>query len=146
MMKRTKTPWMDAAEFGASLKGVGMNLLVSDIPTTVKFMQIVLAAKSVYDDEDFAAVNVSDGMVLLHADHTYSDHPFSASVQDVLARGSGVELRLYNVDPDEAEVRARNQDYVVLAGAMDKPHGMREAFILDDDGYCWVVSKPLDNA
>lgn len=27
---------------------------------------------------------------------------------------------------------------MILAGAADKPHGLREAFILDPEGYCWV--------
>ena len=26
----------------------------------------------------------------------------------------------------------------VLAEAADKPHGLRESYILDPDGYCWV--------
>jgi hypothetical protein len=28
----------------------------------------------------------------------------------------------------------------VLAGSLDKAHGMREAYILDADGYLWVPS------
>ncbi len=31
---------------------------------------------------------------------------------------------------------------MVLAGAMDKPHGLREAYILDDSGYLWVPDVP----
>ena len=26
--------------------------------------------------------------------------------------------------------------------ATDKPHGLREAYILDPDGYCWVPGRP----
>jgi hypothetical protein len=26
----------------------------------------------------------------------------------------------------------------VLSEAADKPHGLRESYILDPDGYCWV--------
>jgi uncharacterized glyoxalase superfamily protein PhnB len=54
-----------------------------------------------------------------------------------------VELRLCQVDPDAAVARAEKAGYVVLNPAADKPHGMREAYILDPDGYCWVVSTPL---
>jgi hypothetical protein len=27
---------------------------------------------------------------------------------------------------------------MVLAGSMDKPHGLRECMLIDDDGYVWV--------
>jgi hypothetical protein len=30
-----------------------------------------------------------------------------------------------------------------LAGALDKPHGLREAYIIDQDGYLWVPGIPL---
>ena len=51
---------------------------------------------------------------------------------------AGAELRAYGVDPDKAETAARDGGWTVLAGAEDKPHGLREAVILDDDGYAWV--------
>jgi hypothetical protein len=54
-----------------------------------------------------------------------------------------VELRVYGLDPDLAAERARAGGWTVLAGAMDKPHGLRESMILDDDGYLWVPSVHL---
>ena len=33
--------------------------------------------------------------------------------------------------------------YTVLAGAMDKPHGLREVYLLDQDGYLWVPGIAL---
>ncbi len=59
------------------------------------------------------------------------------------ARGAGVELRIYGCDPDQAEARARELGFTVLSGAMDKPHGLRECVILDDDGYAWVPAVAL---
>ena len=53
-------------------------------------------------------------------------------------RGAGVELRIYGCPPDQAEARARELDFTVLAGAVDKPHGLRECVILDHEGYAWV--------
>ncbi len=47
-------------------------------------------------------------------------------------------LRACWLDPDKAEAAAREGGWAVLAGAEDKPHGLREAVILDDDGYAWV--------
>ena len=48
----------------------------------------------------------------------------------------------YGVDPDRAEAAARRLGFTVLAPAADKPHGLREAFILDLDGYLWVPDLP----
>ena len=31
----------------------------------------------------------------------------------------------------------------VLAGAIDKPHGLRECVIVDDEGYVWVPGVAL---
>ena len=64
-------------------------------------------------------------------------------MRDLAGRGAGVELRLYGVDPDQAEARARAAGQVVLAGSADKPHGLRECYLLDEDGYTWVPSRPL---
>ncbi|MGR3983992.1 MAG: glyoxalase, partial [Gammaproteobacteria bacterium] len=45
--------------------------------------------------------------------------------------------------PDAAEKRARAGGYEVLQASADKPHGLRECFLLDPDGYCWVPSMRL---
>jgi hypothetical protein len=42
------------------------------------------------------------------------------------------------LDPDRMEMRARERDLVVLSGAVDKPHGLRECHIVDPEGYVWV--------
>lgn len=143
MMKRTGTPWMPADEYGRSLRGLGSNLLVTDIDAMTQFLTTVLQASVVYQDVDFAVVSVSGGDIILHADHTYNDHPFSASVADADARGAGVELRLYDVDPDRAEAAARANGYDVLDACSDKPHGLRELYLLGPDGYCFVPSRAL---
>ena len=46
-------------------------------------------------------------------------------------------------NPDDAEAKARALGFEVLAGTLDKPHGLREAYIIDQDGYLWVPSVPL---
>jgi uncharacterized glyoxalase superfamily protein PhnB len=58
-------------------------------------------------------------------------------------RGAGLELRLHGCDPDEAVLRAREAGAYVMAEAADKPHGLREAYIGDPDGYIWVPDVPL---
>ena len=67
----------------------------------------------------------------------------TGAVQGVDARGAGAELRLYGLDPDAAEARARALGSIVLAGAMDKPHGLREAYLVDPEGYIWAPSVGL---
>ncbi|MBO6836731.1 MAG: hypothetical protein JJ878_11860 [Alphaproteobacteria bacterium] len=144
--KRTKEPWMDAAEFGKSLpKGLGINLLVKHVDASVGFAKHVLGAESVYDDEDFAFLRepVSGASWILHADHSYSDHRLSGLVRSVQGRGVGAEFRLYGVDPDQAEARAREWGYQILEGTIDKPHGLRECYIFDPDWYVWVPSVPV---
>jgi len=135
---RTSDPWMPAAEYGRTLKGLGINLLVEDMDRAVAFQTEVLGARVVYADPDFAVLKGFGSEWMLHADHTYSDHPLKGSLTAELARGIGIELRLHGCDPDAAEARARERGETVLAGAMDKPHGLREAFLIDPDGYLWV--------
>lgn len=142
MKLRTSEPWMPAPEYGRSLSGLTVNLLVRDIETALAFQREVLGAEIVYSDPDFAVLRSRDAEWMLHADHTYRDHPLYGSLSGELARGIGSELRLHGRDPDEAEQAAREHGYTVLDGASDKPHGLREAYIVDPDGYLWVPDVP----
>ncbi len=139
---RDGDPWMPAAEYGRGLRGLGINLLVRDVERAVSYQTSVLGAGVVYADPDFAVLRGYGAEWLLHADHTYSGHPLRGSLKDELVRGLGVELRLHGCDPDTAETNARAMGEVVLAGAMDKPHGLREAYLVDPDGYVWVPDVP----
>lgn len=145
MKKRSpdKTPPISPPDYGRMLRGVGFNLLVSDVTRSVRFAVDVLGATSLYDDADFAAMRLNGGDFMFHADHTYSDNPLSGVVVGLDGRGAGVELRIYDCDPDAAESRARDGGWTVLAGAMDKPHGLRECVIVDDDGYVWVPGTAI---
>ncbi len=134
---------MPADEYGRSLAGLSVNLLVSDIDTALDFQTDVLGAKVVYSDLDFAVLEGYGASWMLHADHTYLDHELSGSLRPDLARGIGIELRLHGCDPDKAEQLARDNGYHVLAGAMNKPHGLREAYLVDADGYVWVPDVPI---
>ena len=69
-------------------------------------------------------------VLMLHADHSYLDHEMSGVTAGVEVRGAGIEIRLYGADPDHAEARASELGHVVLAGSMDKPHGLRECHIV----------------
>ena len=144
MKLREGDSWMPADDYGRSLKqGLGINLLVRDVAAAVKFQKQVLEAEVVYADPDFAVIKAGGSEWMLHADHTYRDHEMTGVIQDVEARGAGAEFRLYGRDPDVAEAAAREGGWTVLSGAVDKPHGQREAHIIDDDGYVWVPGVPI---
>ena len=135
----------DADAFGRALApGIGINLLVADVVAAARFQAAVLAAEVDYWDSDFAILRAQGAIWMLHSDRSYRNHPLSgiATATEAGGRGAGAELRLYGRDPDEAEAVARELDGVVLAGAADKPHGVREAYILDPEGYCWVPTVP----
>ena len=144
MRKRIGELPLSADAYGRSLTGLGINLIVTSIEAARPFHTEVLGAEEVYSDPDFAAYRGYGADWLLHADHTYEDHPLSGSLRADIARGIGIELRLHGRDPDEAEAAARRLGYTVLAGAMGKAHGLREAFIVDQDGYVWVPDVPVN--
>ncbi|MDD9799450.1 MAG: hypothetical protein OXU29_03165 [Gammaproteobacteria bacterium] len=139
MKLRDREPWMPADEYGRSLRGLSVNLLVRDVAGAVKFQRTVLGAEVVYSDPDFAVLRACGGEWMLHADHTYLGHPMHGIAANAEGRGAGLEIRLHGRDPDAATAAARKAGYTVLAAAADKPHGLREAHIIDEDGYVWVA-------
>jgi catechol 2,3-dioxygenase-like lactoylglutathione lyase family enzyme len=138
--------FMSADEYGRSLKGLGINLLVRDVARSVAFAKDVLGAAVAVADKDFAVLRYAKGRTaaewMLHADGTYHANPLLPLLDDSALRGLGLEIRLYDCDPDAAVKRAEAHGHHVLQAAADKPHGLREAYILDPDGYCWVPGRP----
>jgi uncharacterized glyoxalase superfamily protein PhnB len=137
-------PPLDAPTYGKSLRGLGFNLIVRNIGQSLRFHEQVLQSTVFYSDEDFAMLRLIGADYMLHADHAYSHSPVSGLIAGVDARGIGIELRIYGLDPDGAAQRARDAGFTVLAGAMDKPHGLREAMLIDGDGYLWIPSIHLN--
>ena len=142
MKLRTGDPWLPAPVYSKTLRGVGVNLLVRDVASSVRFLRDVLKLEPAYEDPDFAAFQHEGTDFMLHADHTYDDHPLRGRAGG--ARGAGLELRVYGVDPDAAEQRARGAGCDVLATSADKGHGLRECYLVDPDGYVWVPSCTTD--
>ncbi len=143
MKLRTGEPWMPAREYGQSLRGLTLNLLVKDIPTALAFQRDVLGASVVYSDPDFAVCSGFGSEWMLHADHTYDKHPMGSSFPHGQPRGAGIELRLHGCHPDKAEAAARQLGFEVLSPSTDKGHGLRETYIRDHDGYIWVPDIPI---
>ncbi len=133
----------DPAGFGRAIpRGLGINLLVRDIAAAARWQAAVLGAEVEYWDRDFAILSAQGARWMFHHDRTYAAHPLRAALTGAEARGAGAELRLYGRDPDAAAARAEPAGGTVLAPPADKPHGTREAHLLDPEGYCWVPTVP----
>ncbi len=141
---RLGDPWMPAPEYGRGLSGFGVNLLVRGIEESLRFHTEVLGAEVVYHDPDIAVLRFDSAEWMLHAYHTYDAHPLFAVVSGDAPKGVGVELRLHGRDPDAAEAAARRLGFTVVAASADKPHGLRECVLLDQEGYTWVPDIPSD--
>ncbi|WP_406647448.1 glyoxalase [Aliisedimentitalea scapharcae] len=135
---------IDADSFGRGLKGIGINLLVQDVPGEIAFLETVFDMTGHQVTADFAIVTYGDQVFQLHADGTYHANPLLNLLPENPPRGAGLEIRLYDTDPDDAVQRATAFGAMVLQPPSDKPHGLREAYILCANGYAWVPSRPKD--
>jgi catechol 2,3-dioxygenase-like lactoylglutathione lyase family enzyme len=134
-----------AEDFGASLRGIGVNLLVTDVLASAAFLTAVFGMKTFRLSTDFAIMEYAGEVLQLHSDATFHSHPLPSLLPEAGPRGGGIELRLYETDPDKAAKRAAayGDNATILQPPTDKPHGLRECVILDTDGYAWVPSRPL---
>lgn len=134
---------VSAEDFGRSLRGIGLNLVVRDVRACCDFLKDVFGVGIHRLSDDFAIVTYKDEVFQLHSDGTYSANPLLSILPENPPRGAGVEIRFYETDPDAAAARAEERGALILQEPTDKPHGLREAYILCDDGYAWVPSRPL---
>lgn len=133
---------VSAEAFGASLRGIGLNLLVRDVEAECTFLETVFGMVSHRVSPDFAIVTYGKELFQLHSDGTYSENPLLNLLPENPPRGPGIEIRLYDTDPDNAAARAEAAGGVILQEPTDKPHGLRETYILCENGYAWVASRP----
>lgn len=142
-MERWKTddPCALVDELAQSMPaGQWLNILVADLNSAIEFQTEVLGCETIYRDQAFAIMRFADTSWMIHADTTYATHPMGALLGEVKSRGAGCEIRIHGCDPDAAQERARENGFTVMAETKDKPHGLREAFLIDPDGYVWVPS------
>lgn len=135
---------VDAEAFGASLRGIGLNLLVRDVRREVDFLEAIFGMQAFQVTADFAIVAYGDQVFQLHSDGTYHSNPLQTLLPENPPRGAGLEIRLYDSDPEEACARAEGTEATILQSPTDKPHGLREAYILCENGYAWVPSRVKD--
>lgn len=134
---------VSADDFGKSLRGIGLNILVRDVKATAAFLSDIFEVQVHRLSDDFAIVTYGDAVFQLHRDSTYHSNPLLALLPENPPRGAGAEFRLYDTDPDTAVARAEARGDMILQPPTDKPHGLREAYVLCADGYAWVPSRPL---
>ena len=146
---------IQADMFGVQLRGIGINILVKNAKSYAEGLRDVLGVEIIRAEEAFALIAApsfkpeSDevpvtSLFQIHADFTYHKNPYLNLMPENEARGLGVELHLFECDPDEVSKKAENDpDWTVLQKPTDKPHGVRETYLLDGHGYCWVASRPL---
>lgn len=138
---------ISADAFGKSLSGLGVNLLVKDVRRLAGFLTTVLEARAHRLTEDFAIMTYHGDVFQLHADHTYHSHPLPSLLPESGARGAGIEIRLYETDPDRAVERAAASDHgvTVLKAPENQMHGLRECVLLCENGYAWLPSRRLSD-
>ena len=134
---------MTAADYGRTLGGLSVNLIVRDVTRSLPFYTQVLGLTELYADDDFAALEGQGVRLQLHADHTYERMPWAARLRDPGRRGLGAEIRILGIEPEAAERRARAAGFAVLVATRDWPHGWRDCVLEDPDGYTFAVGTPL---
>lgn len=135
---------VDPGDFGRSLTGLGLNILVRDVRAEARFLTEVFGMTAHRLSANFAIMTYHGQIFQLHADPTYSENPLLSLLPEAGPRGAGAEFRLYETDPDKAVARARALDgTTILQEPANKPHGLRECYILCPNGYAWVPSRRL---
>ena len=132
-------------QIGPALRSLGLNLLCRNVLREAAFLQAVLGMQVLQQSADFALLRSGSALIQLHADGAFAAHPIHALLPEAGPRGAGLDLRLYDQNPDSACARAADwPEALVLAPPRDKPgHGLREAVILSPEGYAWVPSRPI---
>ncbi len=114
-----------------------------DVRALAAFLTEVFEMRAHRVSAGFAIMTYHGQIFQLHSDPTYGANPLLGLLPEAGARGAGAEFRLYDTDPEAAVKRAEALGAHILQPPTDKPHGLREAYILCENGYAWVPSRPL---
>jgi len=117
-------------------------LLPQWLRVSLLFYERVLGTAVRYADDDFAVLRLLDFEFMLHVDHTYDHHPLYERLKSPGVRGTGAELRVFGIDPDSLERRAREAGTTIIQTTRNFPHGWRDVMLADPDGYIWAVGVP----
>ena len=136
---------VDPADFGTSLTGIGINLLVRNVQGETRFLAQVFQMQGHRISADFAIMQHLSQLLQLDSDGTYFNHPLLDLLPENPPRGASCEIRLYHCDPDQAADKAERVGGMVLQPPTDKLHGLRECNVLCPGGYTWVTSLAIKN-
>ena len=78
-------------DFGASLRSIGVNILVRDVRAQVAFLSEVFEMTAHRVSADFAIMDYHGQVMQLHADHTYGANPLLGLLPEAGARGAGAD-------------------------------------------------------
>ncbi|MCO4823922.1 MAG: glyoxalase [Amylibacter sp.] len=137
---------VSASDFGQSLRGVGVNLLTTDMGKLAAFLVGVFDAVAHRISDDFAIVVFKGTILQIHHDATYRAHPLLGLLPDNPPRGAGTQFFMFGVDPNIALARAKEFGGTVLEPAQNKPHGLYEGTILSPEGYAFSPAVPTKDA
>lgn len=132
-----------AADLGAGMRGLGVNLLCRDVPATARFLAHVFGLVVPRIERDFALIVHEGSLLQLHSDASFRAHPLPRFLPEAGPRGAGVQLYLMGIDPDAAVARAPAAGGMVVEMPADKPHGLREATILAPEGHAFSPAVRL---
>lgn len=137
---------VSAGDFGRALEGVGINLLTRDILAKVHFLETLFGMTAHQTTADFAIMTYRGSVFQIHADTTFAGHPQYGLLPEAGARGAGAGFYVFNSDPDLVVAKVHDVEGAsILQDPQDKPHGLREAAILDPEGYVWLPAKRIFN-
>ena len=108
-------PFMPPDDFGRTLTGLTLNVLVRDMERAVLFQTKVLGSTLVYSDPDITIVRGFGAQWMIHSDHTYDNHQLHGYIAGTKVRGVGAEFRLHGCDPDSAEKAAIAHNFKILS-------------------------------
>ena len=109
---------VSAADFGTSLRGLGLNILVCDVIAQAEFLSAVFDMKAHRVSGDFAIMTYGDQVFQIHSDGTYHSHPLLSLRPEAGARGGGAQFHLFATDPDVAASKA---DAMVVISCKNQP-------------------------
>lgn len=134
---------VSAAGFAQGLRGFGVNLLTRDAGALADFLVEVFGLTAHRVSADFAIVAHDGAFLQLHGDAAYGAHPLLGLLPEAGARGAGLQLYLFGIDPDAAAARAVAAGGTVIEPPRDKPHGLRECTILAPEGQAFSPAVPI---
>jgi len=138
---------MNAAEYGRTLHGLSLNLIVRDLVRSLALLSDGFRpppSRALPDVGQPSGELEREGIhVQLHVDRTYGRMPWADELASGARRGLGAEFRLLGFDPEAVERAARDHGTVLLPTAVRESHGWRDCVVADPDGYTFAVGMAL---